>query len=102
VPFNNKMQRIAEDVLLQFESLRDQEAELRARLAETMEQQEQLGSAVERAQSLLKGDVDLPKNPCVNCYVFHDRLSSMIPVADETAVSMFRCRTCGDELEVEV
>lgn len=102
MPFNNKMQRIAEDVLHQFETLRHQEAELRARLAETMEQKGRLSSAVERAQSLLKGDVELPQNPCINCYVFHERLSSMSPVADETGVSMFRCRTCGDELQVEV
>jgi hypothetical protein len=100
MPFNNKMQLISEDVIQQFEALRDQEAELRVRLAETMEQKGRLWSAVERAQSLLKGDVELPQNPCISCYVFHEQLSSMNPVTDEIGVNKFRCHKCGDELRV--
>lgn len=102
MPFKNKMQRTAEYVLGQFNGLRDEESNLKVRLADTQEKKAQLEAAVARAQSLLKGNVDLPQNPCINCYVFHERFSSMTPIPDVNGVNMFRCQTCGDELHIAI
>ncbi len=92
---------IADTVYVRFAALRDQEADRKARLADTQKKKLELEAAVDRVELLRQGGVELPAYSCVNCYVFHDQISQMSQIPSDTGIDLFRCRTCEHEMEIE-
>jgi hypothetical protein len=94
------LNQIAQTAYERLAALRDQEADLKARLANIQKEKPQAEAAIDRVELLRSGGIKLPQFACVNCYVVHDRKTEMRPIASDSDVDLMRCRECGHEIEI--
>ena len=98
---NDELHDIAESLQNRLAEANRKESNAESELLEAQQEKLKVQASIERIDLVRSGSRPLAIDDCLECFVIHGRDSKMTPIPSDTEDDLFRCRVCGNEIEVK-